>query len=397
SDFLTVFKEFRALVKTQHSAIIKCFRYDLGGEYTSNYFVSLLKSDGTIYQTSCTDTPQQNGVARSFLLFADVPSIFWSEAVLTTTYVINRIPTTHNYGLSPFEKLYRTSPDYSSLRHIPYHFIPASSHNLTQFELIKIDPFEEPTPIVSPITPEPALETASKTTTTTETPPIIISEATPIVTQPPPTITQSSFKVAAVPPANVQPTHIRKSTRKDDFVAMAEELAALHQTQTWDLVPLPVGKRYAQEYGMDYEETFSRVAKITRIRTLITVPSSRKVRNLRKTLYSLKQAPRAWYEKFTIVVTSLGFVSSDHDSTLFVKQSSAGCTLLLLYVDDMIITRDDCVRIKSLKLELAHSFATKDLSLLCYFLGIEVASSPKGYLLSQLKYIGILGIQFLVK
>ncbi|GJR09126.1 retrovirus-related pol polyprotein from transposon TNT 1-94 [Tanacetum coccineum] len=477
SDFLTIFKEFRALVKTQHSAVIKCFRCDLG------------------------DTPQQNGVAerkrrhlvetaRSFLLSADVPSVFWGEAVLTAIYVINRIPTAHNYGLSPFEKLYGTSPDYSSLRvfgctcfvlkphvermklstkstlcvflgygvsqkgyrcydpvgqklytsrhvdfleHIPYYSVPASSHNLTQSELIKIDPFEEPTPIVSPIPPEPALETTSETTTTA----VIIFEATPTVTQPPSTTNQSSSEVAAVPLANV---------------AMAEELATLHQTQTWDLVPLPVGNRaigsrwvykiktksdgsierykarlvakgYAQEYGMDYEETFAPVAKMTIVRTLIAVASSRKwkifqldvknaflngdlneevfmkpppgvshkpgeVYKLRKALYGLKQAPRAWYEKFATVVTSFGFVSSHHDSILFIKQSSVGRILLSLYVDDMIITGDDCVGIESLKLELAHRFAMKDLGLLRYFLGIKVASSPKGYLLSQSKYIG---------
>ncbi|GKC59278.1 uncharacterized mitochondrial protein-like protein [Tanacetum coccineum] len=120
---------------------------------------------------------------------------------------------------------------------------------------------------------------------------------------------------------------------------------------------------------------------MTTVRTLIVVASSRKWK------ISQLDAPHARYEKFATVVTSLGFVSSHHDSALFVKHSSVGRILLSLYVDDMIITGDDCVVIETLKLELAHRFVMKDLGLLCYFLGIEVASSPKGYILSQSKYI----------
>ncbi|XP_052624739.1 uncharacterized mitochondrial protein AtMg00810-like [Lactuca sativa] len=108
---------------------------------------------------------------------------------------------------------------------------------------------------------------------------------------------------------------------------------------------------------------------------------------LRKALYGLKQAPRAWFEKFSTVITSLGFVQSNHDFALFVRCSSAGRILLSLYVDDMIITGDDHGGIESLKHDLAHRFAMKDLGLLRYFLGIEVAQYKKGYLLSQTKYI----------
>ena len=56
SEFFEIYATFRALIKTQHSAVIKCFRCDLGGEYTSNKTCQLLALDGTIYQTSCTDT-----------------------------------------------------------------------------------------------------------------------------------------------------------------------------------------------------------------------------------------------------------------------------------------------------------------------------------------------------
>ena len=102
SEFFDVYKAFRALVKTQHSAVIKCFRCDMGGEYTSNKFCELLALDGTIHQTSCTDTPEQNGVAerkhrhivetaRSLMLSSSVPSEFWGEAVLTAVRLIKTI------------------------------------------------------------------------------------------------------------------------------------------------------------------------------------------------------------------------------------------------------------------------------------------------------------------
>ena len=125
--FFEIYTAFLALVKTKHSTIIKCFRYDLGGEYTSNKFFELLALDGTIHQTSCTNILEQNDVAerkhrhivetaRSLLLSSSVPSVFWGEAVLTAVNLINKIPSSHTSGLSPFEKLYGHPPDYSSLR-----------------------------------------------------------------------------------------------------------------------------------------------------------------------------------------------------------------------------------------------------------------------------------------
>jgi len=55
-EFFEIYTTFRALVKTPHSTVIKCFRCDLGGEYTFNKFCELLALDGTIHQTSCTYT-----------------------------------------------------------------------------------------------------------------------------------------------------------------------------------------------------------------------------------------------------------------------------------------------------------------------------------------------------
>jgi hypothetical protein len=64
SEFFEIYAAFRALVKTQHSNVIKCFRCDLDGNCTSNKFCQLLDLDETIHQTLCTDILEQNGVAE---------------------------------------------------------------------------------------------------------------------------------------------------------------------------------------------------------------------------------------------------------------------------------------------------------------------------------------------
>ena len=68
------------------------------------------------------------------------------------------------------------------------------------------------------------------------------------------------------------------------------------------------------------------------------------------------------------------------------RLSDHGITILLLYVDDMIITGDDMQSIQDLKHFLSHQFEMKDLGPLNYFLGLEVSSSANGYYLTQAKH-----------
>ncbi|KAK1590519.1 hypothetical protein QYE76_017099 [Lolium multiflorum] len=249
-----------------------------------------------------------------------------------------------------------------------------------------------------------------------------------------------------------EPTSYRDAERHPEWqLAMAEEIAALERTGTWDLVSPPSGVRpitckwfykiktrsdgslerykarlvargFQQEHGRDYDETFAPVTHMTTVRTLLDVASVRRwsvsqldvqnaflngelseevymqpppgysvpdgmVCRLRRSLYGLKQAPRAWFERFASVVTAAGFSPSLHDPALFVHTSPRGRTLLLLYVDDMIITGDDPEYIAFVKARLRDQFLMTDLGPLHYFLGIEVSSTSGGFSIPQQKYI----------
>ena len=108
---------------------------------------------------------------------------------------------------------------------------------------------------------------------------------------------------------------------------------------------------------------------------------------LHKSIYGLKQSPRAWYAKLSLVLENVGFRRSNVDSSLFIRIGSTGKLVVLIYVDDLIVTGDNLSEIHSLKQYLRNKFALKDLGLLKYFLGIEMARSSKGLFLNQRKYV----------
>lgn len=237
---------------------------------------------------------------------------------------------------------------------------------------------------------------------------------------------------------------------KEWTLAMQTELDALARNHTWDLVPAPsdqtvvgckwvytlkqksdgtldrykarlVAQGFKQEYGIDYEETFAPVAKMTTVRTLLAVAAIRQwdisqmdvtnaflngelsetvymkpppgfstspsmVCKLRKALYGLKQAPRAWFSKLKSVLLKGGYRQSHNDYSLFISPSTQGTVFVLIYVDDLLITGDDVEGILQLKGMLQSSFQMKDLGHASYFLGLEISRNDGGYFLCQRKY-----------
>ena len=147
-----------------------------------------------------------------------------------------------------------------------------------------------------------------------------------------------------------------------------------------------VARGFTQTYGEDYIDTFAPMAKLHMIRIILSIATNLgwglwqmdvknaflqgeledevymqpppgleslvkpgNVLRLKKAIYGLKQSPRAWYHKLSTTLNGRGFRKSELDHTLFTLVTPSGIICLLVYVDDIIITRSDKVGIQETK------------------------------------------------
>jgi hypothetical protein len=111
------------------------------------------------------------------------------------------------------------------------------------------------------------------------------------------------------------------------------------------------------------------------------------VYKLKKALYGLRQAPRAWYSKIESYFLSEKFEKCFCEHTLFVKCDEKGSILIVsVYVDDLIYTGNDELMMRSFKRSMKEMFAMTDLGKMMYFLGIEVTQNEQGIFIAQQKY-----------
>ncbi|GKB90805.1 ribonuclease H-like domain-containing protein [Tanacetum coccineum] len=192
---------------------------------------------------------------------------------------------------------------------------------------------------------------------------------------------------------------------------MNNEIEALNRINTWTLTTLPAGRKaigckwlikikykslgdidrynarlvakgYGQREGIDFDETFNVHNAFLNgdlyEDVYITLPlgfgsnNGNQVCKLNKSLYGLKQASRQWNAKLTTALVEYGFKQSKFDYSSYIKQTDKVFIVLLVYVDDIVITGNNQVEIDAFKIFLSSKYKIKDLGLLKYFLGIEV-------------------------
>ncbi|KAJ9560019.1 hypothetical protein OSB04_005179 [Centaurea solstitialis] len=125
SDVSKLFPQFKLLVEKFFQTPIVSIFTDNGGEYVG--LLPFLQSNGISHYTTPPHTPEQNGIAErrhrhivetglTLLHYSGLPLKFWSHAFQTAVYLINRLPTPILHSKSPYQMLYRASPNYTKLK-----------------------------------------------------------------------------------------------------------------------------------------------------------------------------------------------------------------------------------------------------------------------------------------
>lgn len=107
---------------------------------------------------------------------------------------------------------------------------------------------------------------------------------------------------------------------------------------------------------------------------------------LHNSLYGLKEIPQAWYNHLSDYLLFIRFYASKVNTSLFILFVASDIIYLLVYVDDILLTKSNSTLIAKLILLPSLEFKLRDLISIHYFLGIEVKPTCVGVILTQHKY-----------
>ncbi|GJY79338.1 retrovirus-related pol polyprotein from transposon TNT 1-94 [Tanacetum coccineum] len=184
-----------------------------------------------------------------------------------------------------------------------------------------------------------------------------------------------------------------------------------------------IAKGYAQEEGIDFDKSFAPVARLEAVRIFVAYAAHKsfpiyqmdvktaflngplkkevyvaqpdgfvdpdhpdKFYQLRKALYELKQAPRAWYDELLNFLMSKGFTKGTIDPTLFTIKYREDILLVQIYIDDIIFGSTNPKFSKRFEKLMHNRFEMSVMGEMKFFLGLQIHQSPRGIFINQAKY-----------
>ncbi|GJT14034.1 retrovirus-related pol polyprotein from transposon TNT 1-94 [Tanacetum coccineum] len=452
---------YKTEVENQLGQKIKVVRSDRGGEYVSP-FAELCAKHGIRHEFTAPYSPQQNGIAErknrtlkemvnAMLISSGLSQDMWGEAILTATYLLNKIPRKEKEE-TPYELWMGRKPSYKYLRvwgclaknSSAYHFIVHDSKNPDIQKNVVME--SRNASFFENIFPCLTKETGSSSRLDDE----VVQDKRQRDDNDLHDERQDQLEEEEVEPRRSKRARTEKSFGPDFVSFMVENEPTSYREALMDLPPgcKPLGykwifkkkmkadgtidkykarlviKGYRQREGLYYLDTYSPVTRITSIRMVLVIATLRnlevhqmdvktaflnedleeeiymnqpegfialrqesKVCRLVKSLYGLKQALKQWHQKFDHTMLESGFKINECDKCVYVKDTSSGYVILCLYVDDMLIIGSKDKMIKSTKDMLKSKFDMKDMSLADVILGIKIIRTHNGPVLNQAHYV----------
>ncbi|KAA0052345.1 Cysteine-rich RLK (receptor-like protein kinase) 8 [Cucumis melo var. makuwa] len=348
SKVAAIFQNFYHTIETQFHKKIAILRSDDGWEFQNHNL------------NSCAYTPQQNGVAerknrhllevaRSLMLSTSLPLYLWGDAILTATHLINRMPSRILYLQTPLECLKESYPSTHLVSEVPFRvfgciaYVHSFGPNQTKFI-----PRAQACMFVRRNLRK---EVGSPTS----------QPSTPVQDSKPPR--DQGMENPTKPCTN---NTMNENDRFD--VAVLENVEEKNSGDETEVRTETSNNEVEQGH----------TGKLDKYDPSLDLPIA-----LRKggTLDRHKA-------RFTTFVKSQGYGQGHSDHTLFTKVfETRKIAVLIVYVDDIVLSGDDQAEISQLKQRMGNEFEINDLGNLKYFLGMEVTRSKEGISVSQKKYI----------
>ncbi|GJY63081.1 retrovirus-related pol polyprotein from transposon TNT 1-94 [Tanacetum coccineum] len=379
--------KFMKMIQVRLNTPVRNIRTDNGTEFVNQTLRSYYESVGISHETSVARSPQQNSVverrnctlveaARTMIIYAKAPLFFYGP---------------------------RQKPDLSYLHVFGALCYPNNdSGDLGKLQVKADIGFEE-----SPKTPhfhdDPLHESLHEDST--------------------PQRSSSNVRPVHIPFESLEPKNFKQAMIEPSWIdEMQEEIHEFERLQVWELVLCP-DKGFRQEKGIDFEESFAPVARIEAIRIFVANAANKNmmifqmdvkkaflngklkeevyvsqpegfvdqdnpshVYTLKKAMYGLKQASRAWYDMLPSFLISQHFSKGAVDLTLFIRKAGNDLLLVQNYVDDIIFASTNTAVCNEFVYSMTTKFKMSMMGQMSFFLGLQISQSSRGIFLNQSKY-----------